>query len=171
MVILPLESTEYVPVIAPFKTKQPLLQDSPLLLSDVPLNDPVGVPVVNVNDPTSTLVFVVAETPLPSMNNPDAAELPQPPDGAVWFSINPAMTLTPGEAWVPSSRKPEFVPYIATENSWAELPEPIVRTPIPLEETENVPPVIAVVPVLTAEPLEILSISVLTFEPVPVAEI
>ena len=41
-------------------------------------------------------------------------------------------------------------------------PKLIVRDPMPFAETANVPPVIAVVPVLTVEPLEILSSSVLT---------
>lgn len=57
-VILPLVSTVYVLDIDLFNTKQLLPQVSPLLLSDVPLNVPLGLPGVKVIEPTSTLAFV-----------------------------------------------------------------------------------------------------------------
>lgn len=82
-VILPLRSMLYVSDIDLFKVKQLLAQVSPVLLSDVPLNVPLGLPGVNVIEPTSTLAFVTVGKTFASMNNPEAAEFVQPPPGAV----------------------------------------------------------------------------------------
>ena len=80
---LPLASMLYVVDIDLFNCKQLLAQVGPVLLSEVPLSDPLGLPGVKVIEPTSTLAFVTVGNIFASVNSPDAAEFVHPPPGVV----------------------------------------------------------------------------------------